>query len=100
MLLLQGLMISVVRGFDIGEETLNLTVENFDEIMDQQGYTLVAMIAPWCRFCKQFQTAFTELEQILYLDDEVDVGYVDLQKNDDLHERFKIRHLPSLFLFY
>ena len=47
-----------------------------------------------------FEPTFKELEEDLKsLEPKVVIGYVDLVKNDELHGRFDIRHLPTLILF-
>ena len=58
------------------------------------------MTNPHCQYCIKFEPVFKELEQKLEaMDPEMSIGHIDLLKNDELHERFDVRHLPTLALF-
>lgn len=70
----------------LGEDTIVLTTQNFDEIMSQQDYIFVAMTQSHCSYCVKFEPEFKKLEKELGTHSpRVPIGHIDLVKNDELH---------------
>ena len=94
------LLTSTLATIQLGKDTLSLTTSNFDDLMRKQSYTFVTMSEPFCTQCQDFDHEFKKLEhEFGNHSPPVSIGYIDLISNDELHERFDVRHLPTLCLF-
>lgn len=86
---------------------LSLNDDNFqDTVLRANHKTVVAVTAPWCRFCKELEPIFNKLANEIYIHDGevVQFGKVDLsdenkQKCETITKQFGVEKLPTIFLF-
>lgn len=73
----------------------SLTSGNFKPII-RRGITLVDFWAPWCAPCK---VAAPVLNDLAETDDRLTVAKVNVDKQQKLAQKYKIRSIPTLILF-
>lgn len=74
---------------------IEVTTENFDEVLNQHKLLLLDFWAQWCVPCK----AFTKVvEQIAPEFPEFTFGSIDIDKEKTLAEEFEIRSVPSIMI--
>lgn len=72
-------------------------MEQFSDIIKRNQLTLVDFYATWCGPCK---TMHPVLEQVKSeLGDSIRIIKLDVDKNENLSERYHIRSVPTLMLF-
>eukprot|EP00941_MAST-03F_sp_MAST-3F-sp1_P003844 g3844.t1 len=78
-------------------EVTELTDANFSTTMTSENDWFVKFYAPWCGHCQALAPIWKELPS--KLPSGVKVGQVDLTQNGNLHNRFGITGLPTLYYF-
>ncbi len=72
-------------------------MNDFNEIIKDQKPTLVDFFATWCGPCKMQAPI---LEQVkAKLGDAVNIVKVDVDKNRELSEQYRIQSVPTLIMF-
>lgn len=72
-------------------------MNDFNEIIKDQKPTLVDFFATWCGPCKMQAPI---LEQVkAKLGDAVNIVKVDVDKNKELSEQYRIQSVPTLIMF-
>ncbi|MBQ9181424.1 MAG: thioredoxin [Bacilli bacterium] len=69
-----------------------LNKEKFDEFVNS-GKVLVDFNARWCGPCNMLHPILEELEN------EIQIGLVDVDENPDLAREFAVMSIPTLILF-
>lgn len=78
------------------EFVVEITDSNFEEHIAKAGLALVDFWAPWCGPCRQIGPV---IEQIASeLQGKAVVGKVNVDKNPQLSQKFKIQAIPSIFI--
>lgn len=80
----------------MSEKIIHATVDNFDELVKNNGLCLVDFWANWCGPCKMLAPV---IEQYVATDDSLLVLKIDVDKEDALARRFGIMSIPTLILF-
>lgn len=76
---------------------LNITNENFDEILKNNPVVMVDFGATWCGPCKQLAPVVDEIAK--EYDGRVAVGKADVEECTDITSRFRIRNVPTVLFF-
>ncbi|MCH2224623.1 MAG: thioredoxin [Crocinitomicaceae bacterium] len=72
-------------------------MSNFREIINSDKPTLVDFYATWCGPCKTMHPILDELKN--EKKDAVRILKIDVDKNQDVAQKFKIRGVPTFILF-
>ena len=73
--------------------TIELTLENFEETVNDNDFIFVDFWAEWCGPCKQFGPVF---EAAAEKHDDIVFGKVDADTQQQLAGHFNIRSIPTL----
>ena len=75
---------------------LEITNQNFNEIISQGKPVLVDFWATWCGPCKRLGPIIEEIAA--EYDGKAIVGKCDIEENDDLTDKFGIMNVPTVVL--
>ena len=70
---------------------------NFQDIVKGETPTLVDFFATWCGPCKAMQPVLDQLKTDMH--EKVRILKIDVDKNQDVAEKFKVRGVPTFVLF-
>ena len=73
--------------------TVELTQENFNEVVGSDGLVLVDFWAEWCGPCKMFGPVFEKSSET---HGDITFGKVDTEAQVELAQAFQIRSIPTL----
>ncbi|MER5934701.1 thioredoxin [Streptomyces sp. NPDC002054] len=75
--------------------TVELTKENFDSTVSENGFVLIDFWAEWCGPCRQFAPVF---ERASEANPDIVFAKVDTEAQPELAEAFEIRSIPTLMV--
>ena len=73
------------------------SIEEFDEIVNNDQHVLIYMGAAWCHPCKQLSPIIDKLAD-KYVE-KLSTYKVDIDANPDITTRYNIRSVPTVYLF-
>ncbi|CAK0741391.1 putative thioredoxin 2 [Gammaproteobacteria bacterium] len=76
--------------------TIDLTKDNFEQIINDNDFILVDFWAPWCAPCRQFKPVF---EKVAENHPDVVFCKVNTEAERELAGYFQIRSIPTLMIF-
>ncbi|HYS80324.1 MAG TPA: thioredoxin domain-containing protein [Anaeromyxobacteraceae bacterium] len=79
----------------MGATTVELTEQNFNEVVERDGIVLVDWWAPWCGPCRAFGPTY---EQVAARHPDLVFGKVNTEVEQGLASAFEIRSIPTLMI--
>ena len=76
--------------------TVELTKDNFEEVISNNDFVIVDFWAPWCGPCKQFGPVFEEISE---KNEDIVFAKVNTEVEQELAGHFQIRSIPTLMIF-
>ncbi len=77
---------------------LHLTSANFkEEVVENEGVTLVDFWAPWCGPCQMVGPVMEEVAK--EMEGKVKVGKVNVDEEGALGQEYEIMSIPAVFVF-
>lgn len=78
-------------------EAVTITKENFQaEVLDAQGTVVIDFWAAWCGPCRMLSPI---LDTVAAEHDEIKVGKVNVDEQQELAARFGVMSIPTLIVF-
>ncbi len=76
--------------------TVELTKDNFDQIIQENDFVIIDFWAPWCGPCQNFAPIYEEASE---QHQDIVFGKVNTEEEQELAAHFQIRSIPTLMMF-
>jgi thioredoxin 1 len=83
------------REDDMGTATVEVTSQNFKEVVEKDGIVLIDWWAPWCGPCRAFGPTY---EKLAAQNPDLTFGKVNTEEQQELAGGFDIRSIPTLMI--
>jgi thioredoxin 1 len=79
----------------MGDATIEVTTQNFKQVVERDGIVLLDWWAPWCAPCRSFGPTY---EKAAERHPDIAFGKVNTEEQPDLAGAFEIRSIPTLMV--
>jgi thioredoxin 1 len=76
--------------------TVDLTPENFKDVIEKNDFVIIDFWAPWCGPCQSFGPVYDEVSE---QHDDIVFAKVNTQEQQELAGMFNVRSIPTLMVF-
>lgn len=76
--------------------TVELTPENFKDVIEKNDFVIIDFWAPWCGPCQSFGPVYEEVSE---QHEDIVFAKVNTQDQQELAGMFNIRSIPTLMMF-
>jgi thioredoxin 1 len=76
--------------------TVELTKDNFDQIVGENDFVFVDFWASWCGPCKSFAPIYDNISE---KHDDIVFAKVNTEEQQEIAAHFQIRSIPTLMIF-
>lgn len=76
--------------------TVELTKENFQDVVGSNDFVIIDFWAPWCGPCRNFAPIYEASSE---KNADIVFGKVNTEEEQDLASYFQIRSIPTLMVF-
>jgi thioredoxin 1 len=83
------------KASDAGAATVEITEQNFKELVEKDGIVLIDWWAAWCGPCRMFGPTY---EKVAARHPDITFGKVDTEAQPALAGSFDIRSIPTLMI--
>ncbi|WP_416223986.1 thioredoxin [Thiohalophilus sp.] len=76
--------------------SVELTPENFKDVIEQNDFVIIDFWAPWCGPCQSFGPVYEEVSE---KHDDIVFAKVNTEDQQEMAGMFNIRSIPTLMIF-
>lgn len=76
--------------------TVNVTRDNFIDVVNDQDTVIIDFWAPWCAPCRSFAPVFEEVSDKF---PDIKFAKVNTEEEQELAAAFQVRSIPTLMIF-